>query len=96
MTLFDLDLFYGHVIFCIKVFSKKNVKTEDFSETIAAGDLKGVRCGQLIKLMNICEYFRSRSFVQDHLLIKIETCFSKKPLGHFQPDFVCKLLGKMK
>ena len=25
--------------------------------------------------------------------MKIETCFSQKPLGHFQPRFVCKLLG---
>ena len=31
--------------------------------TIAACDLKVGRCGQLIKLMNICEYLRSRLFL---------------------------------
>ena len=28
----------------------------DFSETIAACDLKVGRCRQLIKIMNVCEY----------------------------------------
>ena len=27
--------------------------------------------------------------VQGYLHIKIKTCFSQKPLGHFQPNFVC-------
>ena len=26
------------------------------------------------------------------LHMKIETCFCKKPLDHFQPNLVCKLL----
>ena len=34
----------------------------DFSETIAASDLKVGRCRQLIEFMKICEYRRSRSF----------------------------------
>ena len=32
------------------------VKTVDFSETIAASDLKNGRCRQLIELMKVCEY----------------------------------------
>ena len=27
---------------------------------------------------------------------QIKTCFSQKPLGHFQPNFVCKLLSTSK
>ena len=40
------------------------MKTVDFSETIAACDLKVGRCRQLIELMimKVCEYARSRSF----------------------------------
>ena len=34
----------------------KKVKTVDFSETIAASDLKNGRCRQLIELMMVCEY----------------------------------------
>ena len=40
------------------------MKTVDFSETIAACDLKVGRCRQLlIELMTICEYSSSRSFL---------------------------------
>ena len=49
----------------------EQVKTVDISETIAACDLRVVRCRQLIELMKICEYARSRSFHiqgQDHFL----------------------------
>ena len=35
----------------------------DFSETIAACDLKVGRCRQLIEIMKVCEYWRSRSFL---------------------------------
>ena len=35
----------------------------DFSETFAAWDLKFGRCRQLIELMKICGYLRSRSFL---------------------------------
>ena len=38
------------------------VKTVDFSETVAASDLKVGRCRQLIEFMKLCEYRRSRSF----------------------------------
>ena len=37
------------------------MKKVDFSETIAASDLK-VRCRQLIEFLKVCEYWRSRSF----------------------------------
>ena len=32
------------------------VKTVDFYEIIAASDLKGGRCRQLIEFMKVCEY----------------------------------------
>ena len=34
----------------------KKMKTVDFSETIAACDLKAGRCRQLIELIKYCEY----------------------------------------
>ena len=39
------------------------MKTVDFSETIEACDLKAGRYRQLIDFMNVCEYLRSRSFL---------------------------------
>ena len=39
------------------------MKKVDFSETIAASDLKVGRCRQLIEFMKLCEYRRSRSFL---------------------------------
>ena len=50
----DLDLFYGKVKFGNLGFSK--VKTVDFSETIAACDLKVGIYRQLIDFMMVCEY----------------------------------------
>ena len=38
------------------------MKTVDFSQTIADCDLKVGRCRQLIEVMKVCEYSRSRSF----------------------------------
>ena len=40
----------------ISVFYGKKVKTVEFSETIAALDLKVGRCGQLIEIMKVFEY----------------------------------------
>ena len=37
-------------------FLWEKVKTVDFSETIAACDLKVGRCKQLIEIMKVCEY----------------------------------------
>ena len=39
------------------------MKRMDFSETIAASDLKVGRCRQLIEFMKVFEYCRSRSFL---------------------------------
>ena len=39
------------------------MKTLDFSETITASDLKVSRSRHLIEYMKICEYLRSRSFL---------------------------------
>ena len=39
------------------------MKTVDFSEIIAASDLKVSRSRHLIEYMKICEYFRSRLFL---------------------------------
>ena len=33
-----------------------NLKTVDFSDTVAASDLKVGRCRKLIELMKVCEY----------------------------------------
>ena len=56
MTWSDLDLFYGKVKFGNLGFSMGKVKTVDFSETIAASDLKVGRCRQLIEFMKVCDY----------------------------------------
>ena len=39
------------------------MKTVDFSETIAASDLKVRRSRHLIKYMKVCEYCRSGSYL---------------------------------
>ena len=39
------------------------METMDFSETIAACDLKALRCRQLIELMKVYAYGRSTSFL---------------------------------
>ena len=57
MTWSDLDLFYDKVKFGNLGFSMgEKVKTVDFSESIAASDLKVGRCRQLIEVMKVCEY----------------------------------------
>ena len=38
------------------VFLFEKVKSVDFSETIAASELKVGRCRQLIEFMKLCEY----------------------------------------
>ena len=43
------------------VFYREKVKRVDFSETIAACDLKVGRCRQLIEFMKVCEYSRFQS-----------------------------------
>ena len=57
MTLIDLDLFYGKVKFGNLGFSIRNqVKTVDFSETIAASDLIIGRSRHLNECMKVYEY----------------------------------------
>ena len=66
------------------------MKNVDFSETIAACDL------EIIVLMKICEYLRSRSFLDlGPISFTYEnlSCFSQKPLAHFQPNFEFKLVN---
>ena len=56
MTLSDLDLFHDKVKFGYLGISMGKVKTVDFSETVAACDMKVGRCRQLIEIMKVCEY----------------------------------------
>ena len=56
MTWSDLDLFYCKVKFGNLGFSMGKVKSVDFSESIAASDLKVGRCRQVIEVMKVCEY----------------------------------------
>ena len=46
-----------------EAFLWEKKKKLDFSETIAACDLKVGRCRLLIEIMKVCEYCRSRSFL---------------------------------
>ena len=67
------------------------MKTVDFSETIAASDLKISRSSHLIEFMKVCEYLRSRSFYdlgQGRVHTKIQTGFSQKLLCRSEPNFL--------
>ena len=67
------------------------MKTEDFSEIIAAGDLKVGRSRHLIEYMKVCEYCRSRSLLdlaQGRVHTKIQTRFYQKLLCRSEPNFV--------
>ena len=76
------------------------MKTVDFPESIAACDLKDGTCRQLIEIMKVSiegqGYFMT--LAQGHLHLKIKSCLSQILLGHFEPNFVCKLsgIGKLK
>ena len=59
----DLDLFYGKVKFGNLGFSIGKSENSGFSETKAASDLKVSRSRHLIEYMKICEYWRSRLFL---------------------------------
>ena len=54
------------------------MKTVDFSETIEACDLKVGRYRQLIEIMKVCEYRRSRSFLY-HIFFQVlyVLCFTR-------------------
>ena len=62
----------------------EKVKTVDFSETIAASDLKVSRSRHLIEYMKICEYRRSRSFLD----LGPRSCTYKKKTG-FSQKLLC-------
>ena len=55
------------------------MKRVDFSETIAASDLKGGRCRQVIEFIKLYEYRRSRSFLY-HIFSRF--CMFCALLGH--------------
>ena len=63
MTWSDLDLFNGKVKFGNIGFSIGKRETMDFSETIAASDLKVRRSRHLIEYLKVCEYRRSMSLL---------------------------------
>ena len=61
------------------------MKTVDFSETVAACDLKLIESMKI----HVCEYCMSMSFLDlgpGSFTYENKTCFSQKPLGHFQPN----------
>ena len=90
----DLDLIYGKVKFGHIDFSVGKSENCWFFKTFAACDL------ELTEKMNICEYWRSRSFLdlgpRSFTYKTFKTCFSHKPLGQSKPNFICKLWGTRK
>ena len=68
------------------------MKTVDFSETIAASDLKGRRSRHLNKYMKICEFLKvnviSLNLAQGRVHTKIQTRFSQKLLCRSELNFV--------
>ena len=72
-------------------FLWEKVKTVDFSETVAASDLKIGRSRHLAEFMKVSEYLRSRSFLdlgQGRVHTKIQTGFSQKLLCRSKPNFL--------
>ena len=72
-------------------FQKEKAKTVDFSENIAASDVKVSRNRHLIDYVKICEYCMSRSFLdlgQRSCIYKIQTGFSQKLLCRSESKFV--------
>ena len=68
------------------------MKTVDFSETIAASDLKVGRSRQLIEYMKICVSIEGQghylTLAQGRVHTKIQTGISRKLLGHSELNFV--------
>ena len=71
---------------CNLAFSIGKVKTVDFSHV---RDLK-------VGIVSIGGQGHFLPFAHGRLHMKIKICFSQKPPGHFQPNFVCKLLSTRK
>ena len=62
----------------------------DFSETIAASDLKVSRSSHLIEYMQVCKFEGQGHFLtlaQGHVHTKIQTGFSRKILFQSKPIF---------
>ena len=66
------------------------MKTVDFSETIAASDLKVCRSRHLIEYMKVCieDQGHYLTLAQGRLLTKFQTGFSQKLLCQSEPNFV--------
>ena len=65
------------------------MKTEDFSETIAASDLKGSRRRHLIRrYVSIEGQGHFLTLAQGRVHTKIQTGFSQKLLYRSEPNFV--------
>ena len=67
------------------------VKTVDFSETIAAGDLKVSISSHLIECMKVCSIEGQGHFLtlaQGLVHTKIQTRFSQKLLCRSEPNFL--------
>ena len=73
----------------IWAFLLEKVKTVDFSETIAASDLKGSRSRYLIsRYVSIEGQDNFLTLAQGRVHTKIETGFSQKLLYRSEPSFV--------
>ena len=75
------------------------MKTVDFSETIAASDLKVGRSRHLIEIMKSVSIEGQGHFLtlaEGRVHTKIQTKFSQKLLCQSEPNFVCKLSGTRK
>ena len=75
------------------------MKTVDFSETIAASDLKVSRNRHLIEYMKFGSIEGQGHYLtlaQGRVHTKIQTTFSQKLLCLSEPYFVCKLSGTRK
>ena len=61
-------------------FSMGKSENSEFSETIAACDLKVGRCRQLIEFMKVCEYVSRRPFMYENQnMLSPETTILYKP-----------------
>ena len=72
------------------------MKIVDFSETIAASDLKVGRSRHLIKFKYIEGQGHILTLAQGRVHTKIKTRFSQKLLCSSEPNFVRKLSGTRK
>ena len=64
------------------------MKTLDFSETIAASDLKVSRSRHLIEYMRVLKVGHFLTLAQGRVHTKIQTEFSQKLLCRSEPKFV--------